>query len=104
MSDHERQMRRSLVEQAKIDLEKLTKMPDKMETTQKLIKDSRIMQLYDEFIGGAIPLTTFALNLKHTANDILESLQEHAAEASSSAAKDAKKRRKKHRRKGKKQD
>ena len=51
-------------------------MPNQMEPTQKLIKDSGIMKLFDEFIAGTIPQTTFAKSLHQTANGMLESLQE----------------------------
>ena len=53
ISDREKQLRKQLVEKAKVDLERLS--TGKIEKTQKFIKESGIMKLFDEFIVGKIP-------------------------------------------------
>ena len=76
ITEHEKQVRKNLVEKAKFDLERLSQMPGQIEKIKKMIKDSGIMKLFDEFIQGTITQTAFAKNLQDTANCMLENLQE----------------------------
>ena len=48
-------MRKSLVEKAKNDLERLSTMPEK----KKMIQESGIMKLFEDFIAGLINKSTF---------------------------------------------
>jgi hypothetical protein len=63
-------MRKSLVEKAKIDLERLSTMPEK----QKMIKESGILKLFEDFIAGSIPKSTFDKHFQNIAGAMLESL------------------------------
>ena len=54
ITEHEKQVRKNLVEKAKVDLERLSQMPGQIEKIKKMIKDSGIMKLFDEFIQGTI--------------------------------------------------
>ena len=64
ISDQEKQHRKDLVEKAKLDLQRLSAIPGQIDKTDKLIKETGILKLFDEFIQGTIPQASLAKHLQ----------------------------------------